>query len=216
MTRLAAHGPSAPSTLRRPVIDAQTLKLAPAQLETARLRLERPRLAHAPQVMDSVNASLRNLRFIHWGQQAFDEARARRFCANNADLVERGECLIYFVFEIATGAIVGNLDLHSFAFDVPRCEIGYVGDARTAGRGLMFEAASAVMHLGFGLGLQRIAAYVDVRNERSLRFAQQLGMRREGVLRSYARDPQGECNDEVVYARLWNDPAPVWAPPPAR
>jgi len=189
-------------------MDIHTLLSAPAQFTSARLRLEKPRPEHAAAVMESTNASLAALRYITWGKQAFDPERALRFCQHDAELVAAGECLIYFAFEEASGAFVGNLDLHSFDYDVPRCEIGYVGDVRRAGSGLMFEAATAVLKLGFDLGLQRIEAICDARNLRSIAFAEMLGMSREGLLRAHDRDPQGELCDDVVLAMLRDDPWP--------
>jgi len=190
-------------------MDIHTLLSAPAQFTSARLRLEKPRPEHAAAVMESTNASLAELRYITWGKAAFDAERALRFCEHDAELVAAGECLIYFAFEQASGAFVGNLDLHSFDYDVPRCEIGYVGDTRRAGSGLMFEAATAVLKLGFDLGLQRIEAICDSRNLRSIAFAEMLGMTREGLLRAHDRDPQGELCDDVVLALLRDDPRPT-------
>lgn len=191
-------------------MNINTLLGAPAQFTTARLRLERPRPEHAAEVMESVNASLAELRFVGWGHAGFDAERALDFCTRDAALVAAGQCLIYFAFEQHGGAFVGNLDLHSFDFDVPRGEIGYVGDARRAGSGLMFEAATAVLRLGFELGLERIEAVCDARNLRSIAFAQMLGMTREGLLRAHDRDPQGALCDDVVLAMLRGDPWPSY------
>ncbi|MDE2627398.1 MAG: GNAT family N-acetyltransferase [Burkholderiales bacterium] len=188
--------------------NADTLLAAPRALYTPRLRLEHPRTEHAAVVMDSVNASLPALRCIGWGQGAFDARRALRMCELDRAAVAAGECLIYFAFERDGGAFVGNLDLHSFAFEVPRCEIGYVGDVRRAGRGLMFEAATAVLRLGFALGVLRIEARCDARNLRAIHFAERLGMQREGRLRSHAHDPQGGLCDDVVLALLRDEPPP--------
>lgn len=190
-------------------MNRDTLKGAPATLWTARLRLEHPRAEHAAAVMESTNASLPELRYIDWGLAAFDAERALRFCEKDAELVASGTCLIYFAFEREGGAFVGNLDLHSFDFDVPRCEIGYVGDTRRAGSGLMFEAAAAVLRLAFELGVVRVEAVCDARNTRSIAFAQSLGMTREGVLRAHDRDPQGALCDDVLLALLSTDELPV-------
>jgi RimJ/RimL family protein N-acetyltransferase len=192
------------------VLAAKSLpELAARCVETARLRLEWPRAEHAPAVRDSVNASLESLRFIRWGQQPFDDEAARRFCEADAERVAAGECLIYFAFERTSGRFVGNLDLHTFDFDVPRCQIGYVGDTRLAGQGLMREAALALVDLAFRLGVERVEAWCDARNLRSIHFAQTLGLHYEGVLRSVERDPQGALCDQVLLARLRGDAAPV-------
>jgi RimJ/RimL family protein N-acetyltransferase len=153
-------------------------------------------------VRESVNASLAGLRFVRWAQCPFEDDDARRFCEADAEQVAAGTCLIYFAFERASGRFVGNLDLHTFDFDVPRCQVGYVGDARFAGRGLMREAALAVIDLAFRLGVERVEAWCDARNARSIHFAKTLGLREEGLLRSVERDPQGQLCDQVLLARL--------------
>jgi len=188
-------------------MDRTTLQGAPARLATPRLDLSWPLARHAEAVRESVNASLAGLRFVRWGQQAFDDDAARRFCEADAERVAAGDCLIYFAFERETGRFVGNLDLHTFDFAVPRCQIGYVGDLRLAGRGLMREAASALVELAFKLGVERVEAWCDLRNARSIHFAQTLGMQYEGVMRGVERDPQGALCDQVLLARLRRDRA---------
>jgi len=189
-------------------MDRSTLQGAPARLATARLDLFKPQAQHAAAVRESINASLAGLRFVRWAQQAYDDDDARRFCEADAERVAAGECLIYFAFERSSGRFVGNLDLHSFDFDVPRCQIGYVGDTRFAGRGLMREAALAMIELGFELGVERVEAWCDLRNARSIHFAQGLGLHYEGLMRGVARDPQGQLCDEVLLARLRSDGKP--------
>lgn len=200
---------ASPKTPLRPLSRERVLERAPSLFETPRLRLEHPRGAHAAAVRDSVNVSLPGLGFVRWAQRPFDEDDARRFCEADAQQVASGECLIYFAFERETGRFVGNLDLHTFDFEVPRCQVGYVGDARMAGRGLMREAALAVVDLAFGLGFERVEAWCDLRNTRSVHFAQTLGLHYEGLMRSVERDPQGRLSDQVVLARLRGDPRPL-------
>jgi RimJ/RimL family protein N-acetyltransferase len=192
-----------------PLSTAALVERAPRRLETPRLRLEWPRAEHAAPVRDSINASLPTLRFVKWGQRPFDDDDARRFCEADAARVAAGECLIYFAFERDGGRFVGNLDLHTFDFDVPRCQIGYVGDSRLAGRGLMHEAATAVLELAFRLGFERVEAWCDLRNARSIHFAQALGLQYEGLMRGVERDPQGTLCDQVLLARLRTDEPPT-------
>jgi RimJ/RimL family protein N-acetyltransferase len=191
-----------------PPLDAKGLvERAPTQLTTTNLRLEWPRAEHAAAVRESVNASLDTLRFVRWAQQPFDDDDARRFCEADAEQVAAGNCLIYFAFERSSGRFVGNLDLHSFDFGVPRCQIGYVGDARFAGRGLMREAALTIIDLAFELGFERVEAWCDLRNERSIHFAQTLGLMYEGLMRGVERDARGALCDQVLLARLRSDGA---------
>lgn len=103
-------------------------------------------------------------------------------------------------------AIVGTASL--FAFDAPsqRAEIGYILAPRLWGRGLMQEALRSLVAYAFGeLGLRRLEADIDPRNERSARSLQRLGFRREGLLRE-RWVVGGEVSDSALYgllAREW-------------
>jgi RimJ/RimL family protein N-acetyltransferase len=185
---------------RPPGLSLSDLRIAPRERHTARLRLEAPRACHAEAVADSINSSLPLLRFIAWGQHPVDLDWAQRFCERGLAMVETGECLIFNAFEASTGAFVGRIDLHTIDLEAPRCEIGYVGDHRQAGRGLMREAVLAVVELAFELGFARVHAISDIRNERALRFAESLGFAHEGVLKNYERDPWGELCTQAMYA----------------
>ncbi len=178
------------------------LKLAPAVLNTARLRLETPRAEHALAFAAGVAASMPGLAFVPWGLRPRDIAWARRFCEDDARSVAAGEDLVFHVFDAADGGWVGRIDLHSIDVAASRGEIGYVGDLRRAGRGQMREAALAVIGLCFGLGFARIEAMSDARNARALHFARTLGMQREGLLRCHERDGHGALCDMVLYAAL--------------
>jgi RimJ/RimL family protein N-acetyltransferase len=78
----------------------------------------------------------------------------------------------------------------------------------------MREAIAALLDLAFGrLGLNRIEADVDPRNERSLAVLERLGFRREGLLRE-RHIVAGEIQDSVMLgllARQWRPTAPPTA-----
>jgi RimJ/RimL family protein N-acetyltransferase len=200
-------------------VDRSTLIHAPRSLDTPRLRLEAPARAHAAAVLESTNLSLPTLGFIAWAQRPWTIERAERFCEGGLKMVEEGECLIFNAFRRDDGAFVGRIDLHTFDFEAPRAEIGYVGDVRQAHQGLMREAVPAVVAFGFELGLARIEAISEVDNHAALRFAEQaLGFTREGRMHHRERDARGELCDQVMfaaYAPAAPELAPAPAPPPA-
>jgi RimJ/RimL family protein N-acetyltransferase len=179
-----------------------TIRGAPRRLETGRLVLVAPCVEHAAAFADLLNASVGSWNFINWGLVPRDIVWAHAFCAHGAELVDAGEDLIFNAFDKASGACIGRIDLHSFDFEAPRCEVGYVGDPRRSGQGLMREAVLAVLELGFAMGLVRIEAFSDARNERAIRFALGLGFEREGVVRHRERDPQGELCSQVLMAKF--------------
>jgi RimJ/RimL family protein N-acetyltransferase len=187
---------------------------APALIQTPRLRLVLPGADNAEALatvfLDSLNRSLPYLGFIAWAQSAHDADWAARFLQRDVEDIARGEVLVYYAFEMdadgGDGAYVGRIDLHSWDLSVPRCEVGYVGEPRVSGRGLMREAVLACIDLALSLGAARVQALSEAGNVRALRFAEQaLGLQREGVLRHYERDAQGRLGEQVMFARVRED-----------
>ena len=196
-------------------MDRRSLVQAPRSLHTPRLHLHAPQPDFAELFVESLNTSLPGLGYIGWGQKAQTLAWAQKFMADGLRWVDEGDCLIFYAFETDTGAYVGRVDLHSWDFDAPRCEVGYVGDVRRAGRGLMREAVAACIQLAFDLGAARVQALSEASNQRALHFAQHaLGLSREGVLRFYERDAQGRLGDQVMFA-AYNPGAPISTQPTA-
>ena len=97
---------------------------------------------HAEAFAAGVQASMHDLTYVVWGIKPRDVEWARRFCEDDARSVAAGEDLVFHVFAQADGGWVGRIDVHTIAFAHARGEIGYVGDSRRAGQGLMREAAS--------------------------------------------------------------------------
>lgn len=178
------------------------LKAAPRELRSVRCVLEAPRPEHAEPFAQGLAASVPGWPFISWVHRARDADWERRFCDDDARSFDAGQDMAFHVFEIADRGWVGRIDIHTIDFDAARGEMGYVGDIRRAGRGLMREAALAVIALCWRVGFERIEAMSDARNPRALHFAETLGMQREGLLRHHERDPHGEHCDMVLYAVL--------------
>ncbi|MBK6851037.1 MAG: GNAT family N-acetyltransferase [Burkholderiales bacterium] len=197
---------------------AELLALAPTSFSTEHCHLEQIRVDHAPMLREAVLTSHADLGFIDWAQGHWDLERARRFCRKSATGMAQGGYLSYLAFErlpsgligsrLLRGRYIGLLDLHSFDWRVPRCQIGYVGDSAQRGRGLMREAALALMKAAHGWGLHRIEAWCDARNTRSQHFADALGLAYEGRMRQCEIDVSGQPCDQMVYARIATDPWP--------
>ena len=79
-------------------------------------------------------------------------------------------------------------------------EIDYALAKTHWGQGFMPEAAGAVVAWGFRRrGLHKISSHPDIRNRRSWRVLEKMGMVREGVSRSHRKDPRpGYPRIEVV------------------
>jgi RimJ/RimL family protein N-acetyltransferase len=107
--------------------------------------------------------------------------------------------------ELTDGQLVGDVVLMFRNEEHRAGEVGYVFAPQYHGQGYATEAVAAMIELGFaGLGLHRIVACLDARNDASARLAERLGMRREAHFVSNELF-KGEWTDEVVYAMLADD-----------
>ncbi len=91
-------------------------------------------------------------------------------------------------------------------------EISWALYSGMRGQGLATRAVRLLVTYAFEeLGVQRVEAYVDPANTRSLRVAGRAGLRREGLLRS--RETLGQDrSDSVLLARIAGDPEPATGP----
>ncbi len=111
----------------------------------------------------------------------------------------------------AGGQLVGDVVLMFHSEEHRAGEIGYVFGPQFHGHGYATEAVAALLDLAFrGLGLHRVVARIDARNDASAKLAERLGLRREAHFVSNEMF-KGEWTDEVVYAMLADD----WRSQPA-
>lgn len=103
-----------------------------------------------------------------------------------------------------TGAFVGCISLARTGYD--HCaELGYWTGVDFWGRGYVTEAAQAFTAWAFEQGrILRIQSHHAMRNPRSGRIMQKVGMRRESVMRGRLH-LRGELHDVVTYGMLRDD-----------
>jgi RimJ/RimL family protein N-acetyltransferase len=108
--------------------------------------------------------------------------------------------------------LVGDVMLHWRSEQHQTAEIGYVFHPEHNGQGYATEAGRAVLDLAFrDLDAHRVVAYIDPRNDGSIRVAERLGMSRHGLMRDN-KLVAGERRSEAVYAILrheWNGNEPA-------
>ena len=141
------------------------------------------------------------------------------------EIVASGDALFLGIVVASSAQVVGDVMLSYTSAEHRSGEVGWVVNPDHSGQGYATEAAHAVLHLAFdGLGLHRVIARVDARNDPSLRLAARLGMRREAHLISNEWF-KGEWSDEIDFALLEDEwqaghklGGPSWcalsAPPP--
>jgi RimJ/RimL family protein N-acetyltransferase len=119
-----------------------------------------------------------------------------------SELTEEGQWLVLAVHFPEQGRVIGDVVLKWVSEKDRQGELGYVFNPEFQGKGLAREAAEAMLKIGFEqLGLHRIIAQCDPRNEPSWRLMERLGMRREAHFR-HNEIFKGEWGDLFVYAML--------------
>jgi len=98
--------------------------------------------------------------------------------------------------------LVGTCTLAGIERQHRRAELGFAVLRRWWGRRVVSRALPPVIELAFEhLGLHRLEADADPRNEASLRVLERLGFRREGLLRERFFQ-EDEAQDAVVFGLL--------------
>lgn len=114
----------------------------------------------------------------------------------------------WFQFAIAlaeTNHLIGDCAMHTL-FDESRIvEIGFTVAVEHQGNGYASEAVRALLNYVFKtLGKHKVIAFTDVRNEKSIRLLERVGMRREGhLLQNYMS--KGQWVDEYQYSLLQSE-----------
>jgi RimJ/RimL family protein N-acetyltransferase len=97
---------------------------------------------------------------------------------------EAGTGFCYGLWEWRSSALVGQVHLKHFDWEVGRAELAYLIDAEHEGRSLVREALLRTVAMCFDdLGLHKVFLRTIVGNERSARLARRCGFVLEGTLR---------------------------------
>ena len=169
-------------------------------LETERLILRRFADTDLPSFLAYLNDPL-VARYQTW--ESYTEQQARETIEGQKDL-NPGLAGKWFTFAVElkeTGALTGHIALDTKANE-KQAEIGFTFARAFHGKGLAFEATSAVLgYIFMQLELHRVVAITDCENERSIALLERLGMRREG---HFIKNVwfKGKWGDEYSYAIL--------------
>ena len=97
--------------------------------------------------------------------------------------------------------MLGGGTLHHLDAERAIVEIGYFVLPHARGRGVATTVARLLAEHAFSLGIERVAAYVNVGNVASERVLERAGFTREGVVRSLPV-PDGRRVDKTLFSLL--------------
>jgi RimJ/RimL family protein N-acetyltransferase len=109
----------------------------------------------------------------------------------------QGEWFQFALEDKTERSLIGDCGLRIDEHDASVAELGFTLAKERQGRGLATEAVVAVLAYSFdSLGVRRVLAVTDVRNDRSISLLERIGMRRIEARRVEFQD---ESCDELVY-----------------
>lgn len=147
-------------------------------------------------------------RYCEWNPMSDGEVAAILDAQTNVMPGEVGVPLQIGVELTTDQRLVGDCSLTVYFPEHRQAEVGFCFHPEYQGRGFASRSLHAVLGFAFEtLQMHRIEARCDVRNERSWRLLERVGMRREGHLQQCAF-LKGEWIDDYVYAML----ASEWSP----
>jgi len=103
---------------------------------------------------------------------------------------------------VGTDRLIGTVSLFALNRTQQRAELGYALSSALWGNGYATEMVRMVVAFAFdSIGLSRLEADIDPRNEPSCRLIERVGFLREGLLRERWR-VAGEVTDSAIYGLL--------------
>ena len=119
-------------------------------------------------------------------------------------LAESGRLLPLAAVDVESDEVIGAGMLHHLDVERQIVEIGYFVLPHARRRGFATTIARALAEHAFSLGVERVAAYVNVDNTASERVLERAGFTREGVVRSMPK-PDGRRVDKTLFSLLPGD-----------
>ena len=119
-------------------------------------------------------------------------------------LAETGRLMPLAAVDATSGDVVGAGILHHVDVERKIVEIGYFVLPEARRRGFATTIARTLAEHAFSLGVERVAAYVNVDNAASEHVLERAGYTREGVVRAMPK-PDGRRVDKTLFSLLPGD-----------
>ena len=187
-------------------MSAATIPPVPT-LEGARVRL-RPLRASDADALFALHSDARVMRywsFPAWTEREQAVARIAQLERDNA----QSEFYTWATTIDGTDRLAGTVSLFTLNRAHRRAEIGYALASSAWGNGYATEALRLAIAFAFdSIGLARLEADIDPRNDASCRLVERVGFSREGLLRQRWH-VAGEITDSAMYGLLRDEYSPT-------
>lgn len=140
-------------------------------------------------------------RFLPWVDSTKTIDDEKNYIAMTLQKWDLCELFDYGMYLKDSGLYIGNIGVHSIAWQHYRCEIGYWITGDFEGKGLISEAVQGLVGACFAHGFKRVEIRCAPGNQRSAAVPLRCGFQYEGHLRQNVCE-SGVMRDTLVFARL--------------
>lgn len=168
-------------------------------IETPRLILRKFTLNDAQQMFDNYCSHEAVTEFLTWRPHKTIDDTLEFLNGFVLPAYEQENTYRWVIILKETNQVIGSIDVVRANDAKRRAELGWVLGDEYWGKGYMPEAGKAVTKLLFKNGYERVEALHDVRNPKSGRVMQKIGMKHEGVLKHF----EPNKDDILVDCDIW-------------
>ena len=171
------------------------------QLTDGSILLRPLRNSDAEKVYRSIRSSITELSlWLPFAHKDYSLKDCRDWIGKRPREWKKGINYDFGIFDVKTGEHIGTCSFNEISKMDSRANLGYYVRSDRTGQGIAVAATKLLAKWGFEvLKLNRIDILVAVENQRSLRVAEKVGAKREGVLRNRI-DIRGELHDAVMHS----------------
>jgi ribosomal-protein-serine acetyltransferase len=174
----------------------------PEKIEAGRIYLKKHSLDLAEMMFNYVDEDRERLgQFLPWVDLTKTIDDERGYVQLTLEKWERFELFDYGIFRLSDGVYMGNVGVHSLAWNHDRCELGYWILGKFEGKGYMSEAVLALESVCFDSGFHRVEIRCDANNKRSASIPQrnaylfEARLNQDTIINSKVRDT-------LIFAKL--------------
>jgi ribosomal-protein-serine acetyltransferase len=156
------------------------------ELNDGKIVLRPYRMKYVKAAFEAIKESIKELSaWLPFAHEDYSIKETRAYVKTRPDEWKKGNAYEFAIFDAKDGTIIGGCGLNGINKMNKCANLGYWVKTGCTGRGMATAATLMLAKWGFeALKLNRIEILVAVDNTRSLRVAEKVGAKREGILRN--------------------------------
>lgn len=174
------------------------------RIETSRLCVRCWNPGDAPSLKDAIDSNMDYLRpWMPWVTDKVEPLAARiAWIRKTRAQFDLDQEFVYGILDPAEREVIGGTGLHTRQ-GKHGLEIGYWIQQKHEGRGYATEVSSALTKVAFEIHkMKRVHICCSVANAKSSRIPEKLGFQKEGVLKNWVPNPNGQLDSMELWTMI--------------